>query len=76
MRYADNISLTKEQEEENNELYNDPDMFMMGEDIIAWEYEQKTGRSLLKDTIISALVWAIIIMIPLSIIAVNRCHKH
>lgn len=68
--YASKIKLTTEQEEENNKLYNDPDLFIMGEEMVVWEYEQKTGCCLMTDMLIAAILMAFtlaLILIPIII---------
>ena len=63
LAYAKTIKLTEKQIEDNNKLYNDLDLFITGEERLAWEYEQKTGRDLLSDTLKSSLVLSFILTI-------------
>lgn len=56
--YASRIPLTDEQKQ----LFND-DYDGCGADMVEDQYELKTGRSLFVDTLLSALLWALIFFI-------------
>lgn len=65
LRYASRLPLSEEDEEYIQSLGDLP-----GEESISLEYELKIGRCLLVDTIISAVLWIIILTVLLFIIVI------